>query len=41
MTITKNELRKIAIKQLNTKNVQSIKKQLCDQFVDKKEKMSV
>jgi hypothetical protein len=36
--MTKSELRKIAIKHLNNKNVQSIKKQLCEQFIDKKQK---
>ena len=32
------ELRKLAIKSLNSKQVKSIKKQLCAQFIDKKEK---
>jgi hypothetical protein len=36
--MTKRELRKLAIKQLNSKKVQSIKKQLCDQFIDRKQK---
>jgi hypothetical protein len=36
--MTKGELRKLAIKQLNKKSVKSIKKQVCDQFVDKKQK---
>jgi hypothetical protein len=35
--MTKSELRKLAIKELNTKKVQSIKKQVCKQFTDKKE----
>ena len=34
----KSELRSLAIKKLNTKRVQSIKKQLCDNFTDKKQK---
>ena len=32
------ELRQLAIKSLNSKKVKSIKKQLCAQFIDKKEK---
>lgn len=32
------ELRQLAIKSLNSKQVKSIKKQLCEQFIDKKEK---
>jgi hypothetical protein len=32
------ELRQLAIKSLNSKQVKSIKKQLCAQFIDKKEK---
>ena len=39
--MTKNELRelmKLAIKHLNSKKVQSIKKQLCANFIDIKEK---
>jgi len=40
MTMTKGELKELAIKHLNKKNVQSIKKQLCkQQFVDRKQKM--
>jgi hypothetical protein len=35
--MTKSELRKLAIKELNRRKVQSIKKQLCKQFTDKKE----
>jgi hypothetical protein len=39
MAMTKRELRKLAIKHLNkNKNVQSIKKQLCEQFIDRKQK---
>ena len=38
MAMTKSELRKLAIKHLNkNKNVQSIKKQLCEQFIDRKQ----
>ena len=33
-----SELRKIAIKQLKNKEVQSIKKHLCNQFIDRKQK---
>lgn len=33
-----SELRKIAIKQLKNKKVQSIKKHLCNQFIDRKQK---
>jgi hypothetical protein len=33
-----SELRKLAIKHLNSKNVQSIKKQLCEKFTDTKNK---
>jgi hypothetical protein len=36
--MTKTELRKLAIKHLNSKKVQSIKKQICDRFTDKKQK---
>jgi len=36
--MTKTELVKLAIKYLNTKKVQSIKKQLCANFIDIKEK---
>jgi hypothetical protein len=36
-----SELRKIAIKQLKNKEVQSIKKHLCNQFIDRKQKKSV
>lgn len=32
------ELRKLAIKKLNTKEVKNIKKQLCQNFSDKKQK---
>ena len=32
------ELKQLAIKSLNSKQVKSIKKQLCAQFIDKKEK---
>jgi len=32
------ELRQLAIKSLNSKQVKSIKKQLCKQFIDKNEK---
>jgi hypothetical protein len=38
MALTKSELRKLAIKHLNNKNVKSIKKQVCEQFVDRKQK---
>jgi hypothetical protein len=34
------ELRQLAIKSLNSKQVKSIKKQLCEQFIDKKEKIN-
>jgi len=34
--MTKSELRKLAIKQLNTRKVQSIRKKVCKQFIDKK-----
>ena len=33
-----SELKKLAIKQLKNKKVQSIKKHLCNQFIDKKQK---
>jgi hypothetical protein len=36
--MTKSELRKLAIKYLNKKEVQSIKKQLCEQFTERKQK---
>ena len=36
--MTKGELKKIAIKKLNSKTVKSIKKQLCDQFIDNTQK---
>jgi hypothetical protein len=36
--MTKSELRKLAIKYLNNKDVQSIKKQLCEQFTERKQK---
>ena len=36
--MTKSELRKLAIKYLNKKDVQSIKKQLCEQFTERKQK---
>ena len=36
--MTKTELVKLAIKYLNTKKVQSIKKQLCKNFINIKEK---
>ena len=36
--MTKSELRKLAIKHLNNKNVQYIKKQLCEQFIERKQK---
>ena len=32
------EIKQLAIKSLNSKQVKSIKKQLCAQFIDKKEK---
>jgi hypothetical protein len=38
MDMTKSELRKLAIKHLKNKNVQFIKKQLCEQFIDRKQK---
>jgi hypothetical protein len=36
--MTKKEVKDLAIKQLKTKKVQSIKKQLCENFTDKKQK---
>ncbi len=36
--MTKSELRKLAIKYLNKKDVQSIKTQLCEQFTEIKQK---
>lgn len=36
MPMPKSELTKLAIKHLNNKNVKSIKKQLCEIFIDKK-----
>ena len=36
--MTKKELTKLAIKHLNSKKVKSIKKQLCENFIDKKQK---
>lgn len=36
--MTKSELRKLAIKHLNSKKVQSIKKKVCEQFTDIKQK---
>lgn len=36
--MNKSDLRKIAIRELNKKNVQSIKKLFCEQFTDKKQK---
>jgi hypothetical protein len=36
--MNKIELKKIAVKKLNTKSVQKIKKQLCENFSDKKQK---
>ena len=36
--MTKHELKKLAIKHLNTNKVQSIKKQLCNNFIDRKQK---
>ena len=36
--MTKTKLIKLAIKHLNSKKVQSIKKQLCEKFIDIKEK---
>jgi hypothetical protein len=36
--MTKKEVKNLAIKQLKTKKVQSIKKQLCENFTDKKQK---
>jgi 3,4-dihydroxy-2-butanone 4-phosphate synthase len=38
MAMTKSELKKLAIKHLNSKNVKSIKKQLFEQFIDRKQK---
>ncbi len=32
------EIKKLAVKKLNTKKVKHIKQQLCSQFIDKKEK---
>lgn len=34
----KKELRKLAIKKLNTKEVQKIRKQVCKQFIGKEQK---
>ena len=34
----KKELRKLAIKKLNTKEIQKIRKQLCDQFSGEEKK---
>jgi hypothetical protein len=34
----KKELRKLAIKKLNTKEVQTIRKQVCRQFIGKEQK---
>jgi hypothetical protein len=39
--MTKKEVKDLAIKQLKTKKVQSIKKQLCENFTDKKQKKIV
>lgn len=36
--MTKKELKDLAIKQLKSKKVLSIKKQLCENFTDKKQK---
>jgi hypothetical protein len=36
--MNKKELEKLAIKRLNSKEVQAIKKQVCNQFTDKKNK---
>jgi hypothetical protein len=36
--MTKSELRELAIKHLHNKNIQFIKKQLCKQFIDNKQK---
>jgi hypothetical protein len=36
--MSKSELRKIAITRLNNNDVQLIKKQLCNQFIDRKQK---
>lgn len=36
--MNKSELRKLAIRQLNTKKIQSIKKGFAKQFTDKKER---
>ena len=36
--MNKIELKRFAIKELNTKKVQNIKKQLCNQFIDNKQK---
>jgi len=36
--MNKSELTKMAIKKLNTKPIKNIKKQLCQNFIDKKQK---
>ena len=36
--MNKIEVKKLALKKLNTKEVQIIKKQLCQNFVDRKQK---
>jgi hypothetical protein len=36
--MNKTDLKKLALKKLNSREVQKYKKQLCDQFTDKKQK---
>uniref|UniRef100_A0A6C0HY10 Uncharacterized protein n=1 Tax=viral metagenome TaxID=1070528 RepID=A0A6C0HY10_9ZZZZ len=37
----KKELRKLAIKKLNTKEIQKIRKQLCQQFIGEEQKKCI
>jgi hypothetical protein len=37
----KTELRKLAIKKLNTKEIQKIRKQVCQQFIGKEQKKCI
>jgi hypothetical protein len=36
--MNKTEIRKLAVKSLNTKSVQNIKRETCNVFIDKKQK---
>jgi hypothetical protein len=36
--MNKTELKKLALKKLNSREVKNYKKQICDQFTDKKQK---